>query len=64
MKMNGKYLYFMLIIVSVVWFVVMIMIFGNLFLKILLYNFFNKIDFNYKINIWILKEYINEDLLS
>lgn len=42
MKMNGKYLYFMLIIVSVVWFVVMIMIFGNLILKILLYNFFNK----------------------
>lgn len=42
MKMNGKYLYFMLIIVSVVWFVVMIMIFGNLILKILLYNLFNK----------------------
>lgn len=46
MKMNGKYLYFMLIIVSVVWFIVMVMIFGNLFLKILLYSFFNKKDFN------------------
>lgn len=64
MKMNGKHLYFMLITASVVWFVVMTMILGNLFLKTPLHNSFNKIDFNHKINTWTPKEHINEDLLS
>lgn len=64
MKMNGKHLYFMLTTASVVWFVVMTIILGNLFLKTPLHNSFNKIDFNQKINTWTPKEHINEDLLS
>lgn len=61
MKMNGKHLYFMLTTASVVWFVVMTMILGNLILKTQLHNSFNKYQ---KINTWSPKEHINEDLLS
>lgn len=64
MEMNGKHLYFMLTTASVVWFVVMTMILGNLFLKTPLHSSFNKKDFNQKINAWTPKEHINEDLLS
>lgn len=61
MKMNGKHLYFMLTTASVVWFVVMTMILGNLILKTPLHNSFNKYQ---KINTRTPKEHINEDLLS
>lgn len=64
MKMNGKHFYYMLTTASVVWFIVMTMILGNLFLKTPLHSSFNKKDFNQNINAWTPKEHINEDLLS